>query len=44
MPEVGDVAPDFTSPIPGRQRVTLSQFKGEKHVVLAFYVADFTGG
>lgn len=44
MPEVGDKAPDFTAPIPGRQRITLSQYQGNKNVVLAFYVADFTGG
>jgi hypothetical protein len=48
--KVGDPAPDFTLPstIVGpdnkRVRYTLSDFKGKKNVVLAFYVFAFTGG
>ncbi len=44
MPEVGAEAPDFTLPATGGQSVTLSQFRGEKNVILAFYALDWTGG
>ena len=43
-PEIGAPAPDFNLPSASRERFMLSQFKGEKKVVLAFYVSDFTGG
>jgi peroxiredoxin Q/BCP len=39
--QVGDRAPDFTAEST-KGTVTLSQYRGEKHVVLAFYFADFT--
>lgn len=49
--KVGDPAPDFTLPstlvaADGRStvRYKLSDFKGRKNVVLAFYVLAFTGG
>ena len=48
--KVGDAAPDFTLPstIVGADnrtvRYKLSDFKGKKNVVLAFYVLAFTGG
>ncbi len=48
--KVGDKAPDFTLPSTavgpdGRgMRYKLSDFKGKKNVVLAFYVLAFTGG
>ena len=48
--KVGDKAPDFTLPSTavgpdGRGlRFKLSDFKGKKNVVLAFYVLAFTGG
>ena len=48
--KVGEAAPDFTLPstIVGadgrRTRYKLSDFKGKKNVVLAFYVFAFTGG
>ena len=42
--KVGDVAPDFTLPSTAGQKVKLSDFKGKKNVVLAFYVLAFTGG
>jgi peroxiredoxin (alkyl hydroperoxide reductase subunit C) len=41
---VGDVAPDFTLPSPNDGDVSLSSYKGQKHVVLSFHVFDFTGG
>ncbi len=48
--EVGDEAPDFDLPATGdtagkggpRKRVRLSDFRGKKNVVLAFYPAAFT--
>ena len=48
--KVGDKAPDFTLPSTavGQDgkglRFKLSDFKGKKNVVLAFYVLAFTGG
>jgi len=48
--KVGQAAPDFTLPstavgADGKGlRFTLSDFKGKKNVVLAFYVLAFTGG
>lgn len=41
--EVGDRAPDFEAPSTGGT-VRLSDYRGEKHVLLAFYFKDFTGG
>jgi peroxiredoxin (alkyl hydroperoxide reductase subunit C) len=44
--KVGDPAPDFTLPanipVDGKGKVTLSQFKGKKNVVLSFHVLDWT--
>ena len=42
--KVGDVAPDFTLPSTAGGTVKLSDFRGKKNVVLAFYPAAFTGG
>jgi peroxiredoxin Q/BCP len=42
--KVGDAAPDFTLPSTDGKTYTLSEFKGKKNVVLAFYVLAFTGG
>jgi peroxiredoxin len=42
--KVGDVAPDFTLPSDKWEQVKLSDFRGKKNVVLAFYVLAFTGG
>ena len=42
--KVGDPAPDFTLPDTAGKQVKLSDFKGQKNVVLAFYVLAFTGG
>lgn len=41
---VGDPAPDFTLIDTERKQVKLSDFRGKKSVVLAFYVLAFTGG
>jgi len=42
--KVGDQAPDFTLPDNNNKPVKLSDFKGKKAVVLAFFPAAFTGG
>ncbi len=48
MPKVGDLAPDFKLQYfdgswPPKE-ISLSQYRGQKQVVLAFYVFAFTGG
>jgi cytochrome oxidase Cu insertion factor (SCO1/SenC/PrrC family) len=42
--KVGMPAPDFTLNDTSGKPVKLSDFKGKKTVVLAFYVLAFTGG
>lgn len=42
--KVGDMAPDFTLPDNNFKQVKLSDFRGKKNVILAFYVLAFTGG
>ncbi len=45
--KVGDIAPDFTLlHFDGQkvQPVKLSDFRGKKNVIVAFYVFAFTGG
>jgi hypothetical protein len=47
MPKVGDMAPDFTLMYfdgNDRKPVKLSDYRGKKNVVVAFYVFAFTGG
>ena len=40
--KVGDQAPDFTLPDTNDKPVKLSDFRGKKSVVLAFFPAAFT--
>ena len=42
--KVGQPAPDFALRDTTGKEVKLSDFKGKKNVVLAFYVLAFTGG
>jgi peroxiredoxin len=42
--KVGDPAPDFTLRATDGKQYKLSDFKGQKNVVLAIYVLAFTGG
>ena len=49
--KVGDKAPDFPQPLastagekPAEVKIQMSDFLGKKNIVLAFYVADWTGG
>jgi len=47
MPKVGDVAPDFALKYfdgNDEKEVKLSDYRGKKNVVLAFYIFAFTGG
>jgi cytochrome oxidase Cu insertion factor (SCO1/SenC/PrrC family) len=47
MPKVGDLAPDFTLNYfdsNDLKPVSLSQFRGKKNVVVAFFIFAFTGG
>ena len=42
LPEVGQMAPDFTLRGPGGQVVTLAEFRGRKNVVLVFFPLAFS--
>lgn len=42
--KVGDEAPDFVLPSTIGKEIRLSEFRGSKVVVLAFFPAAFTGG
>ena len=42
QPEIGDVAPDFTLKNQDQLNISLSDFRGEKNVILVFYPLDFT--
>lgn len=44
MPRIGDRAPAFTLPAVPGGKVRLSQFRGDKNVVLYFYPRDNTPG
>jgi cytochrome oxidase Cu insertion factor (SCO1/SenC/PrrC family) len=39
--EVGDKAPDFELPSTTGEKISLSQFKGKKNVLLQFYTLEF---
>jgi cytochrome oxidase Cu insertion factor (SCO1/SenC/PrrC family) len=43
-PQPGSTAPDFTLPDQNGQPVRLSEFRGKRNVVLAFYVKASTFG
>jgi peroxiredoxin len=42
-PQIGDVAPDFTAASTSGKDVTLSDYRGKKNVLLAFFPLAFTG-
>ena len=42
--KVGDAAPDFKLPSSTGKPVSLSDYRGQKSVVVAFFPAAFTGG
>lgn len=39
--DIGEQAPDFTLQSTTGERISLSQFKGSKHVLIQFYTMDF---
>ncbi len=41
---LGETAPDFTKPVHTGERISLSQYRGQKSVVLYFYPKDETPG
>ena len=44
MVEVGQQAPDFKLPAHTGEQVTLSEYLGQKNVILSFHIFSFTGG
>jgi peroxiredoxin len=42
--KVGDSAPDFELAATTKEKIALSDYRGQKNVVLAFYGMDFTPG
>lgn len=42
MVQVGDLAPDFTLPSTVGEKVSLSDYRGKKNVLLMFYPLDFS--
>ena len=40
--DVGDKAPEFTLPATTGEKISLSQFRGKKLVLIEFYGADFS--
>lgn len=44
MPNIGDIAPDFSLPATGGKTVSLSDYKGKSAVVLYWYPKDMTPG
>ena len=41
---IGDPAPDFRLPAPGNTEIDLAEFRGQRHVILAFYPFDWSPG
>ncbi|OYD56486.1 hypothetical protein CGZ90_15860 [Fictibacillus aquaticus] len=44
MLKAGDQAPEFSLPSTSGKDISLSDFKGEKNVLVAFYPLNFTPG
>jgi|TARA_B100000809_G_scaffold79887_1_gene78088 peroxiredoxin len=40
----GSLAPDFNLTDQNGEKITLSQYKGDKDVILSWHIFDFTGG
>jgi peroxiredoxin len=44
MPQVGMPAPDFSLSATTKDKISLSEYRGFKNVLVAFYPLDFTPG
>ncbi len=44
LPAIGAPAPPFSLPASIAEQASLEDYRGKRHVLLAFYVLDFTGG
>lgn len=42
--KIGDRAPDFSLPATSKEKLSLSDYRGKKNIVVAFYGMDFTPG
>jgi peroxiredoxin len=42
--KIGDLAPDFSLSATTKEKIALSDYRGKKNVVVAFYGMDFTPG
>jgi len=42
VPDIGQTVPDFSLRGPGGQRVSLSEYRGKKHVVVVFFPLAFS--
>ncbi len=41
---IGEIAPDFSLPATTKEQISLSDYRGQKNIVVAFYGMDFTPG
>lgn len=42
--KIGDIAPDFSLAATTKEKISLSEYRGSKNVLVAFYPLDFTPG
>jgi peroxiredoxin len=42
--KIGDQAPNFSLPATTKEKLSLSDYRGKKNIVVAFYGMDFTPG
>jgi peroxiredoxin len=42
--KIGDAAPDFSLSATTKEKIALSNYRGQKNIVVAFYGMDFTPG
>ncbi|MBT2725776.1 redoxin domain-containing protein [Bacillus sp. ISL-75] len=41
---IGEMAPDFSLTTTTKEKIALSDYRGKKNIVVAFYGMDFTPG
>ena len=42
--QVGEMAPEFSLPATTKETISLTEYRGKKNIVVAFYGMDFTPG